>query len=114
MRKGAASSSTSTGVSAGGPATEQLPDTQPRVQTPNFCLLAGETPQFHGLLVEDDAMTAAAGARCTRAVQPLSVQQGPDRTPSFQRRGKPCRVDLINVLKSLWKELWEILGFYYS
>ena len=66
---------------------QAAPDTRPRVQTPNLCLLAGETPQSHDPLVEDDALTAAAGARCTRTVQPLFVQPCPTGHPPSRGGG---------------------------
>lgn len=87
MRNGDARSFASAGVSAGGPAAEQLPDTRPWVQTPNFCLCAGQTPQFHNLLVEDDTMTAAARARCARAVQPLFMKPCPMGHPPSRGGG---------------------------
>lgn len=46
-------------------ATERLPNTWPWVQAPNFCLFAGETPQFPDPPGEDGAATGAAGARCS-------------------------------------------------
>lgn len=84
MRKGAASSATSAGISAGGPTTEQPPDTGLGVPTPNFCLLSGEIPQFHDSLVEDDAVAAAAGAHM---LQPLSMQPCPVGRPPSRRGG---------------------------
>lgn len=87
MRNGDARSFASAGVSAGGPAAEQLPDTRPWVQTPYFCLCAGQTLQFHNLLVEDDTVTADARACCTRAVQPLFMQPCPTGHPPSRGGG---------------------------
>lgn len=84
----------------------------------------GSNTKFLSLCRTDPAISQPAGGGryrdCCRqsllhpcCATPLHAAL-PHGTPSFQRRGKPRRVDLINVLKSLWKELWEILGVYYS